>query len=846
MDKPLGEKPFLQAIRGKVIAASLLACLSIVLALGITYISFHGLLGTVEELSSPNEKIRILNNFFQHVTQLDQQQRAEAISNPDKPFENFLLESKSLLFAVDTLRSMGWKNPQQMQRLNAITSIITKRDQLFLSYLKIKSDYLYSKDFGERIDSLSGILSSSHIASDSSILSTQKKTTTTTYIPGEVDKTKKKDNRSFFNRLFSKKKVQPTETKIEVVEELSVTIDTLAVAKQDSAIDEVGKIMKNLEQDHRQHNRDMVEMELELINTNTILINQLLGILHEVEKEELLLMRQNSAEAVDFVNFNIKRIAVITAVFFLGTAVMLFLILSDISRSNYYKNQLIQAKEEAEELGLVKQKFLANMSHEIRTPLQSILGFAEQLKQKSNADLEAVSAIHSSSEHLLQIVNEVLDYSRIESGKLTLKKEPFYLTKVIEEVSASIRIQAEHRNLSFTHHINGQDIQVLGDAFRLRQILYNLLGNAIKFTTHGYVKLAVNVEERAEKVVCEFQISDTGMGLDPKDIDRVFEQFEQANASINHQYGGTGLGLTIVKKLVDAQGGQLKVESEPGKGSVFTVILSFEKMCEMKEEEQLHVTSQRTLHGSVMVVDDDPLILKLCGLILKKHNIPFITFQDSKLAMQYAHYEDIGLILLDIRMPDVNGIELCHEIRKKKKKDTRIVALTAHVLPVEKSGLIKECFDEIFTKPFREQELINFIGITASSLTNQHEKESDDDDDSYDLSSIKNMIMGDEALLQSIIHQFIEETNDDLDEIDRYLTTSDLIATREIVHKLAGRTGQIGILKLPALLRAIEVDLEDGKSLVFVRDRIYNATRRLKTILINMEKELIVSHVKLL
>jgi signal transduction histidine kinase len=378
-------------------------------------------------------------------------------------------------------------------------------------------------------------------------------------------------------------------------------------------------------------------------------------------------MHKNSKEATQLVSSTIQRIGIIMLLFFLGAAVLVFLILTDIAGSNYFRKQLLKAKEEAEQLGLVKQRFLAHMSHEIRTPLQSIIGFSEQLRQNYPEGKESLDAIHSSSEHLLHIVNEVLDYSRIESGKFTVEREPFDLQEVLREVCAGIEIQAEQKGLTFIRELDSQhDIRLLGDGFRLRQILYNILGNAVKFTNKGFVRLSVIVDHSDYTVKCKFQITDTGIGMDQKDIERVFQQFEQANASINHHYGGTGLGLTIVKALVEAQNGNLSVTSELGNGSTFTINLNYDRaprveLTSANEEKRI---TQHKINGKVLIVDDDPLILKLCSLILRKHNVDHITFQDPHKVKQCNGFDGIDLVLLDIRMPNINGVELCHAIRK--------------------------------------------------------------------------------------------------------------------------------------------------------------------------------------
>ena len=374
-------------------------------------------------------------------------------------------------------------------------NILNKRNKLFISYLKLRSDLINNTRMSYRLDTLSTIIESEKVKADTNVVTTQKKVVTTYKKDSVIEQ---KDERSRLAKLFKpKKKKAPDTTQFHVQEETSVTIDTLSVARQNKALEEVGKIMTALDKEQRAESKKMMDQELALINSNSLFVTQLLGVLHEVENEELSKMHQNNNRAVEVVTQNISRISILLLVFFLGAALLVYLIWVDITRSNYYKEQLEKAKEEAEELSKIKQRFLANMSHEIRTPLQSIIGFSEQLKNYHGPHLEAVGAINSSSEHLLHIVNEVLDYSRISSGSLSLVKEPFTLFSVLREVESAMRIQAERKRLTLLLDLEkASDFSLLGDAFRLRQILYNLIGNAIKFTARGYVKITLKTMDR--------------------------------------------------------------------------------------------------------------------------------------------------------------------------------------------------------------------------------------------------------------------------------------------------------------------------------------------------------------
>lgn len=812
------------SVQRKVIAGFILVFIAILLALGISNFGFREMMETVDQLSAPNKELAALNTIFQEITALDQSQRADAIKNPTNSYNTFLNQSKSLVNKIDSLRMMQWDSTQQKKLLN-IKDILQKRNRLFFSYLKLKSELIDNRSLTNRLDTLSRILTKEKVVFDTSVVTTEKKTITT-YRDSVPDK---KDERSGFAKFFSKKKkATPQTTHIKVEEQLSVVVDTLSVARQNNALAEVEKIIFDLENDQRAENKRLLSEELELIHANSILINQLLGILHEVENEELAHMHKNNDRAVTLVTQSILRISIVLIAFLIGAAFLVYLIWIDISKSNYYKAQLEKAKDEAEELSLIKQRFLANMSHEIRTPLQSIIGFAEQLKQRDGSNQEAVSAINSSSEHLLHIVDEVLDYSRISSGNFALIKENFELIPLVKEVESALHIQGGRKGLTLLLDLeSAENFQVQGDPFRLRQILYNLMGNAIKFTSEGFVKLTFKTFAENEIVTCVFEISDTGIGIRPEDMAKIFNQFEQANALINRNYGGTGLGLTIVKSLVEAQDGKLEVKSEPGHGSTFTVKLAFEKSGEIITlKDTLHSDRLPFFRGKVIVVDDDTMILRLCTLILQKNEIRYITYDNAKKLINQKPDPEVTHILMDIRMPEINGVELCHALRKKYNSTTRFIALTAHVFSQDRQQLIDEGFDEVLNKPFREQELLNLFKAGAMESAGISVEA-----DETDLTNLRLMTMGDESLFQSILTQFLEETESDLCQLTEHIKTMNPGPIREIVHKLAGRFGQVGIESLSVKLRNIETKMADGIPLYTLIEKIIAAKEETQKLL---------------
>jgi signal transduction histidine kinase/FixJ family two-component response regulator len=808
-------------VKRKIIAAFLLAVTAIIAALLLTRFSFDQMMDTVNHLSEPNQKLVKLNNVFAEITMLDQQQRAEAIQNPQKPYKYFLDQSGFLHMMIDSLRMLPWDNVQQ-KRLNSLTSILKERNQIFVSYLKVKADLADNKEFSHQLDTLAALLKESQRPAENGIITTQQKKTTTV-LPDTLAKSEEASNGNFLKRLFNKKKKKDPAT-LKVQEELKVQVDTIALARDAIDYEQIQKVIRELEIDQQQQRKNLYSKELELIHANSLFINQLLNTLEEVENEELENMRASNQNAADVVNNGINRMNLLVIGFIASVTVLIFFIFLDISRSNFYKLQLEKAKTHAEELTKIKQRFLANMSHEIRTPLQSIIGFTEQLKQE-HADNEAVAAINSSSEHLLHIVNEVLDYSRISSGQFTLSEEPFNLKNVIQEVESGMRIQAKNKQLKFNvNYETDADRYLLGDAFRLRQVLYNLLGNAIKFTSHGSVTMSVNTVDENGQAKCVFAIADTGIGMNDEELAKIFNHFEQANSRITKTFGGTGLGLTIVKALIEVQGGTIDVQSKPNEGTTFSVTLRY-KTAEVPaaniEESMTHPRGA----VKVVMVDDDAMIVRLCSLILNKAEIEHKAFDSPVKLLNSPIDESVTHFLIDIRMPEMSGIQLCKALRPKYHTGVKFIALTAHVLPEERDNLLQQGFDEVLPKPFHEGDLLKALGQRVTLKTSGM---------THDFAELRKMTMGDEALFNSIMQQFLEESDDDLVTLKQAVKKKEKIKMREIVHKLAGRFGQMGIYALSSKWHGLEVDLVAGNELTIICKNILDTVKETDSLLNNV------------
>lgn len=794
-------------MKRKVIIAFGVGLLALILAWAVSKIAFKEMLATVQSISTPDERLKIVNDLFRDITKLDQLQRSQAFQRKPGSYKVFLKESDSLRATMDSLRRLYAYDTIQVKRIDKMKSLLRERDRLFMSYIKVREGLVNGRDFARQLSSLSGLIDKSSSEIDSTIVTTEQKFSTTRV--AEQDDSRKNRDRGIFNRIFGRKKNDKNPEMVK--EEVSITVDTLARANSDSVIHAMEKAVERIAKRQKQRRVSFINREIELSNAGNILINQMLVILQQVEKEVIRQVDLNNSKATAVVNRSARSIELIMLAFILITALLAYLILTDISRSNTYREELEMAKDEAEYHGMAKQRFLSSMSHEIRTPLQSIIGYAEQIKDNDKPAKEDINAIYHSSIHLLHIVNEVLDYSRIVSGRFKFTRSTFSIWRLLDEVMTIMRPQAERKSLKLALYTNITETDLItGDPFRLKQILINLLGNAIKFTEKGEVSLTVSNKDIKRRSYFTFAVKDTGVGIAQEDLNNIFEEFEQADATAANNANGTGLGLSIVKALTEGQGGRVEAESEPGKGSCFTVKLRFAipKATVVKSLEPKD-PFVRSFSGQVWIVDDDQFILQLCSSVFNKNGITHSCFTLPRDVLAQQPPDDLKVVFMDMRMPQMNGAELCKLLREKIPSYVKIYALTAQALPDERSSILSQGFDGLLMKPFRESELL-------SLLFNQQGVEGKKEEPisaNVDLSAVEKMAYGDKDLIKKIIRRFEDDTSVDLSQLKIAMEKDQISEVSLLLHRIAGRTAQIGAKDLAAKFRAEEIMIHNSNTL---------------------------------
>jgi len=468
-------------------------------------------------------------------------------------------------------------------------------------------------------------------------------------------------------------------------------------------------------------NDDLKQAEMEILRINNNLINQIIINLKKYKSAEQYNIssgRDQLNDGLQDVVFKFRKLSSLIFFFLLSLVIIIFYNIWKIFRN---EKEILHYGESAEQYALAKSAFLASMSHEIRTPLNSIIGFSEQLSQSQLNDVqkEQLSAISSSSKLLLEVVNEILDFSKFETGKMNFDPVPFLLYPTLEEVFNSLKIQADIKGIKLEKELNfNQDICLSGDCFRLKQVILNLLSNAIKFTAEGKVilKSSVTDGEKGMKIL-HVEVKDSGIGITKENLSLVFSEFSQvASAQHNASQKGTGLGLAISKKIVELQGGKIGVSSEAGKGSVFSFQLPFEKSdaesCK-KSDLSDHTIRNQNLNGiHVLIAEDNKLNVLLLTTILKKWKITFDTAYDGNEAFLLFEKNEYDIVLSDIEMPEMGGVELAKLIRSfddNKKSVVPILALTANVLKEDRDKYLEAGIDGVILKPFSEKDLLDNI-----------------------------------------------------------------------------------------------------------------------------------------
>lgn len=783
---------------------------------------------TLESLSEPDTELHTLRDLLSNLTAAENSIRIYALTNDADYFDQYTRLIEMVSQNIDSLKMSARNDEGKLARFDSVSDLLVQRQEMINAYLIFKSRR-ESFDFAE--NAIRQIKSGPLDTIPTRLrTSTRVITVFDTIEPEPLPVTvPEKKSRGLFGNKRKKSapakttaRTEPRDTRPLVLSTTRVITDTSLFRPSDSLIlNNVQNALSSVKRQDLATYKGLQEQELNMLRNSSLIITQVTRIFRQIEITRTLLAERRAKEASQEASRSVLVIGAIGLVSLVLILLFIVLIMINLRNSNRYKAELIQANLETTELAKVKEEFLANMSHEIRTPLSSIIGFSDQLinTKLNKVQQEYLGAVRRSSRHLLETVNDILDLSRLGAGKLQLEKIPFRLSEVLEDVLMTFKLSAAEKGIEFeTLCKNSTGVILEGDPLRFRQILYNLLSNAMKFTEKGRVTVECDMQCRDEFCDTTIRVIDTGIGIPAEKLSDIFEDFRQAESSSARRFGGSGLGLAISRRLARMQKGDISVESTPGKGSVFTLKISFpitDKEPVMQDVVQLmgdvSFTGRRLL-----VVDDDVFNILLARIIAENAGMVVDVASNGRQAIEILENNVYDVVMTDVQMPEISGIGLVKHIRAHSNPAVAllpVIAFTAAKIARFEPDYMEAGFNEVLQKPFRESDFLSCIASFLANTIPVPQPGNPGDvlaDRLYDLRQAETFSAGKPDQMASIIRSFIHNSQLAVQELWMLYDNSDYQGIKLLAHRLLTGYGHMGVSQAMPVLNQLEsLDVND-------------------------------------
>jgi CheY-like chemotaxis protein/HPt (histidine-containing phosphotransfer) domain-containing protein len=812
----------------KIVLAILLTIITVLLIGWKAYRSMGRIIDELSEEARPDRKLVVLKDIESDLLDAESSVRAYSIAGTGEYLEPFYESALSMDEKINLLYQLNEGLPQHRTIIDSMNLLIEQKFIILNEFLLLVADNRVE----ETLDKISQTLKEAEqkkLAAPKGNNS-KKSETSSPELPRSNIITR------IFGSAGKNKKQVPVAEEHTTAPEEEQTLQLLQ--------SEIIKIKKEEEKESALQ----AAQELQLTQQDKEVMDKIRALTLELETLERQLIEARKVEAERMV----KEANLLIALFCLTVSILLFIlgyVLISYTRKNAaYSRALRKAKTEAENLAQVKESFLSNMSHEIRTPMNAIAGFTDQLLTSplDREQQKQLGIIKKSVEHLINILNDILDFSKLGAGKLELEHIGFSFGDLLEEVVAMMQLKASAKKIALSHEISATTPDVLiGDPMRLKQILLNLVSNAIKFTDAGEVAIEAGPIQLDEKNVrLKITVRDTGIGIAPAEQKRIFNEFEQAKSSITRRYGGTGLGLTITRKLILLQEGTIRVESEVGKGTSVILELPYDIGTAQDISESLPFDGEKNRLPAVrvLVADDEEYNRMLLTTILRKWDLTYSEAADGREALEELSRNVYDIVLMDIQMPVMNGLEAVAHLRSIQNK-VPVLALTAST----SRELLEACkeagINDVLRKPFKERQLYEKMALLLEQapepvdpMVAKSTKPSEGTE-SYDLSEIIQMANGDAGFVKEMVAIFIKTTRQGMEGIRSGIEEEDWDKVAHYSHKIAAPCQHIEAYSIYQMLKDIEEKTRRQQTVAFAQSIWNNLEDAVEVLLEKLEGE---------
>ncbi|KAF2512137.1 response regulator [Flavobacterium zhairuonense] len=767
---------------------SYVALLALVVTVGWFLYSENVVYNKLEDkIAFEKTKILRVSKLFSNVYKTESLARKTIQTNSDKDFKSYVIETDSLRARIDTLKQIVTTEYQKVL-LDSVTYLLAEKTKNIQQLKTIKNKADDEVSVNSAIDEI-------------------------TKMEFKLRKLELQDFTKNPNQLgaYQKNVLQ------KYVDYLNQNIpddstNTLSKKASDSILANSKKLLSSVKLRAEKKKESLNFEENKLLKNEIAISEQLRKVLRIIEREIII----NSIKNNSLKEKSLKKVnEIVTASAIIGLVLTIFfsiLIVSDYSKSQLYKKQLEIANFKTKNLLKSREQLISTVSHDLKTPLSTIVGYSELL---GNSDINTkqsyfIKNIKNSSEYITQLVQDLLDFSQIEAGKITIEKVPFLLPEVIDEVAKSIQTVYKQKKIDLIINVDEKlNAKIVGDPFRLKQILTNIIGNAYKFTEDGYIRISAFLTEKNDFFA--ISIEDTGIGIEKGNQKLVFEEFAQANENIEKKYGGTGLGLFICQKIISILGGSLQLESIFGQGSTFEIQLPllFDTSTNTTEEiKKPAFQNQNIRPQTFVVIDDDINLLNLTSGVLRQEKHQVLSFNSAIKALESIEKTNFDFVITDIQMPEMDGFMFLKKLKSTSfYKNQPVIALTGRT-DLETS-VYSDCgFTTVVKKPYSPRILLDTIRIISESdslpkdILNETPEKSNSQ--LYSLDTLKEFLANDKNALNDVLKSFIESTDENLAYLENAINDENKDEINAIAHRIAPMFKQIEANEIAGILLNLE------------------------------------------